>query len=1494
MGKKWKIITLTGILALLSGTYFCGIPAIVNLPARQNIIEQKIFENTGIKVNLGNSKLSMGTFPSVWIKSDNISIINKDNSKALSIENPEVKLKLFPLIFKKIEIAEVSASNEIANFVLTKDKKLLLGDYPLQLKEKDNFKLEQINLDLGNYSINLDDKLNNQQIKLNGKYFHHVKFLNDENLSVETNGSFKVDGISTNYFADIDLHLPLNKLTNNKIKLNASIQDFDLSSISEYVNILSKGYFKDLHGKLNFASITKNGVIYSNLSTKNLELIGQDKPTSIVFPDKLNAKINFQSIYNGVKFKKVSVNGNNLHINADGYIKKSNKKIPAMDLNIEIKPSRGEQLVRLIPGFENLCQDIDFYKLKSYPIYGAGEGKLHFVGKGDRPEVFGHVNLNDVYLIKRIPNTSKGGDVNMDFTGKVMKLDVEVPTGNKGENVSVKGFVKIDGSKYSELKIKSKGDVMMEYAQEVINPLHEIFKFKMGPVPIMKLRGFGYVDVFSAGKKIDPHLFGTFKFKNATASFNQIHNLELNNASGIINFNNTEIPFKTLSGTINGKPTKIYGDCDVKGNLNVFAQTEGQEIPKILKVINTSENLAEVQKVIKPFTKANGVADLFLNIYGKANDVINVEFNKDIFAKGKIIFHNSTTVLQDTFLPLTNINGTVNFDKKNADYDVTGFARHSKIHVNGTAKDKSINLIAKSDKFRLRDIFDLAQPKMNMPYKNEIGELYASFTGGYKGNVESGKLDYNKITANGNLLSNENSNNPIKIFKGNFNIQNSILHGNNIKGLFNENPFTLSFIGSNIYKNMEISDASFNIDNFNLGSLNAVKKQIELSPELKAKLDSIIDIKGIVDINGQIKNGKLYTDTNLENISFIYKPADALIRILNGKANIRSNTLYLGNVNTSFSSMPLFINGKISDFEKNPNIDLYITGKPTQMFLDRVINNKSVYPVKIKGDVNFVSKIKGTLDKLYSNTSLNIGENSSIYYMGATLAGAPSGSIGNEGIATNPVSINMNTTLYPKQNKISIDSLKYTQGITSQNKKVSLQDQLTVSGDIKILKDNILSFNNLKIKTFEPTDARIFNIILKKPTIKQGLFTANLDINGTSISPKILGDLKITSVDIPLLDATIRDIALDFDKYFINLKSRGIVLTNDINLDAKIVNKIETPLIIEDLNILMDTLDLNIIAGKFNEFDTEKLKNTQSSNSTMNITPEQILIKKADINADKVIIKKAEASNFNANAHLGEDHILKVDNYSFNLANGLINGIITYNLTDMGLYGEMNIKDADAQIISENFFDMADHIFGKITGDLKVACVGKNSLQCINSLSGEGHFNVIDGSMPKLGSLEYLLKAANLITGGITGVSINGIIDLITPLKTGEFESIKGDIKIKNGIANDIEVFSSGKELNMYMKGNYNLMNLVADMEIYGSLSKDFSTLLGKLCNLSLNRLLNTIPGISINQITPDTTSNIHKIPNFDPSNVLRVFKAEIYGDINGSNYVKSFRWIKH
>ena len=166
--------------------------------------------------------------------------------------------------------------------------------------------------------------------------------------------------------------------------------------------------------------------------------------------------------------------------------------------------------------------------------------------------------------------------------------------------------------------------------------------------------------------------------------------------------------------------------------------------------------------------------------------------------------------------------------------------------------------------------------------------------------------------------------------------------------------------------------------------------------------------------------------------------------------------------------------------------------------------------------------------------------------------------------------------------------------------------------------------------------------------------------------------------------------------------------------------------------------------------------------------------------------------------------------------------------------------------------------------------------------------------MPKLGSLEYLLKAGNLITGGIRGLSINGIIDLITPLKTGEFDNINGDIAIHNGIIDTINIYSGSPNLNMYLTGNYNIMSAVANMKIYGNLARNMSTVFGKIKNASLNSLLNTIPFMNKTEIDEDVRKELEKIPNTKvDSSESRIFAVEVEGNINGDAYVKSFKWVK-
>jgi len=1499
MNKQWKIATILGILTLTCGFYTWGIPAIINVGAHKSYIEQTIKEKTGFIIDIGNPKLSMGAFPSVWIKTDNISVLNDDKSKALSIENPKLKLKLFPLLLKRIEISKLSAGKEIAYFSLTKDSQFMLGQYPLTKqndKKKSDFTLSKMDLNLGEYNIYLDDQKNIQKVELSGKYFKHGKYIKHKQARFATENVLKIGDKSTDLYADVEVRLPVDRISEDKLKINADLKNFDLSSISDYVSIFTGGRIKSMAGIVNFNAFTEpdkfgHKKIKTKLSTRGLEIIGKDKASSIVYPKPLAANINFSTVENGIDFENTTLESDKIHAKANGKVFDLGNKSVKYNLEAEVKDTRLEDVVAIMPWSEKILPDFNLYKLKKYVFYGNGEGKVKFVGQGNRPNVTGYIKLWDAYLIHPMRGAKANAKIDMKFIGKKMLLDVFVP-GMNDQAVSVKGDVLIDGSKYSELKINSTDSVDLASAQEILVPLHEILKFQLGPVPVMKIAGNGHIDMRSAGKKVDPHIWGRIDFNNVTASFNDIHNLVLKNGSGEVIFDDTKTTFKSHKAYIFNKPIEIKGDCTVFGKLNVYITSNGHNVKDLVKVINSSPILVDVQKAIKPFQNPVGLADVFLHIYGTAKNAEEVVFNEDLFSKGTVTLHNAKTVMQDTFLPFTKINGVVNFDQYNSDYNVTGFVRNSMLKVYGTGTNSEIDLKAHSDKFVLNDIFDLLHAEASIPYQKEIGLINASFDGAYKGCADADNIDYNKIKVNGKFIPNMNTSNPIRISGGTFNIKNGFLKTSPLSGMFNGNPFSLTLTAKDLDKEiMSITNAVFNFKNFDISTVNTIKNQIVLPPEISSQVDNISDIKGIIDINGSINNNNINAKTNLSGTSFVYKPLDVVVRVLSGNVNIKNNVLYLDRINSRVSSMPVFVNGKISNIYNNPNLNLSVSSKLTQQFFDRFFNEKSVYPVKTKGNINFYTSLRGPLNAISSKSTLNLDENASIYYMGATIAGAPSGTFNAEGLTTNPVSIDTDAVLYP--NKIKVNSMKYNQIISSQNKKKSVQNQLEASGEVSLLNDNLVGFKNFKIKTNQPTNARIFNVLFKKPTIKQGVFTTDMIINGTSELPYIVGILNLNGINIPLLDSTVRDIDIDFKPDYIYLKSKAVVLTNDITMDAKIANKPVKPLEVEDINIQMDELNLNVIANAMNDFEADSTRSHSNTDMTQVVAPDTVIIKNAQVNADKILIKKASAENFKSHMKLGSDQVFRINDYSFNIANGTVKGVINYDLKNLKGDAVMAIDNADASIIAENFFDMPGQMYGSVTGNLNVSCTGATSVDCINTLSGDGSFKVVDGKMPKLGSLEYLLKAGNLITGGVTGISINGIIDLITPLKTGDFKSISGDIHVKNGIAEDINVYSSGKDLNMYMTGSYNIATLVADMEVYGSLSKNFSTLLGKIANSSLNTLFNTIPGININEINPKSTSNINKIPNFDKNNTLRVFKAEIFGDINGSNYVKSFRWIK-
>ena len=260
-----------------------------------------------------------------------------------------------------------------------------------------------------------------------------------------------------------------------------------------------------------------------------------------------------------------------------------------------------------------------------------------------------------------------------------------------------------------------------------------------------------------------------------------------------------------------------------------------------------------------------------------------------------------------------------------------------------------------------------------------------------------------------------------------------------------------------------------------------------------------------------------------------------------------------------------------------------------------------------------------------------------------------------------------------------------------------------------------------------------------------------------------------------------------------------------------------------------------------------------------------------------------------------EDGVLLADTLKLDVGKGKIEGQLSYNLNDSTMSSDFNLNNVDANYVAETLFDAKNQIYGNANGKIYLASKGTTNEEIISNLSGAIYFDMADGKMPKLGSLEYLLRASNIVKGGITGFSLNNILELLNLVKTGHFSNINGQAVIEEGIVKNIEIFSQGDNLSLYIHGDFDILNTHADLEILGNLSKRISTFFGAVGNTSLNSFFKLIPGISMLDFNrKDIVENVEKIPAFTNGKYeAKTFQAIIDGNINESGYVQSFKWVE-
>ena len=177
-------------------------------------------------------------------------------------------------------------------------------------------------------------------------------------------------------------------------------------------------------------------------------------------------------------------------------------------------------------------------------------------------------------------------------------------------------------------------------------------------------------------------------------------------------------------------------------------------------------------------------------------------------------------------------------------------------------------------------------------------------------------------------------------------------------------------------------------------------------------------------------------------------------------------------------------------------------------------------------------------------------------------------------------------------------------------------------------------------------------------------------------------------------------------------------------------------------------------------------------------------------------------------------------------------------------------------------------------------------------LNGKMKFNITDGSIAKVGLIEYALNFVSLFRNPLTMISPSIFYDLVN-IPEGDFKTIDGSLTLKDNVITRMMIKSQAPKLASFIVGRYDLENADATLRIYTRFSNDKKTMFGFLRSFSLNALANKVQMNSRNDANY-YESELKDLPQIEvEENKTQVFLTQIEGDVEHFNFLSSLKKIK-
>lgn len=681
----------------------------------------------------------------------------------------------------------------------------------------------------------------------------------------------------------------------------------------------------------------------------------------------------------------------------------------------------------------------------------------------------------------------------------------------------------------------------------------------------------------------------------------------------------------------------------------------------------------------------------------------------------------------------------------------------------------------------------------------------------------------------------------------------------------------------------------------------AVKDVVELirynlfMPNGYEMLSFYKDIDGNFDFDIKLDNSGLGGKVLINRASLKLIPVNNLPLVVeHGVVTLDSKDIYLKDFKGYYGKSRknlVEMSGTVKDYMKSVETNIEATGvatnELTRDYLSKVAGCKLTLT---GGDSRTMLIVKSIYNKIDITWLFKLAKGKDILIEGASLS---------------PVNWDraLKADFHFENNIFQIKTINYyIAQVIDKNSKGKIKPILTVNGNVDCSKP-VPVVMDLGFDIPKPLPSEFLNVLVGQKVFKKGTISGNMRYVNTGKIPQIDGNMKMLGVRVPSQRLSIKEANFNTDKNLVKINANGRFKRSDYKFSGHFKNSLLLPVVIKDINLTVDNIDIDRIITSMNQQNTaaapaiapqQEIKastlvsaqNDDEDDDTYTFDTGLVIVEKCILHVVKGFYKDINFGNLIANLTLNDKGVLEIKSNRFDFAEGISSLKVFCDLKNHKYSLRLGVKDINSDLVATTLLALKKEITGKASGLIEINT--DDSLK----LNGRIQFLVQNGTIGKVGLVEYALKFASLFRNPMAMISPSTILDLVN-VPEGNFDKIVGDMHLKNNVVERMMIKSSAPQLSSFIIGRFDLETRDASLRIYTKFSGKHKGFAGFLRNISLNSLANRVP-LSSGNDSMYYSAELEQLPPLEADEKdCQVFLTKVDGDVETFNFLSSLKKIK-